>query len=764
MAESQYFKGITENPLNRLVKATYVGKVSEKRYNAADYIFSTGCFIAPDMRLDNNPKPCTYITGLMQLVESFNARVNCYLPEHIASNSCLVLFYDSSFEHDEFVFDEDRIFTKSKSKTNSAKLANKPINNSNIAKSKQFKKDNLDNKKSKQCLFNLFKNYIQHLKSNIASNSKYSRIVLVEYDINYINKENIAIHQKFHNNFGTIGSIARFLPLFDDRKKATFTLNCNYSLSPVYLSSILQFINSNCIIFPNLNHTYRFNYYEKTPIYNVLPSLVNCSRFPAGMFGIKNKSLFMLDKCNYISIDLSAINDIYNFNKLFKNETDFIEYYNNYNNFIDINLTMSTKNRITKIDELVHQYDILQHINKFIDIFYKLRDNDSLRKENINIGTEYSIDEILLSIMYDPLFKIFIKDSKLNFKIDNPSFSKFIDVIKHTINPSQIPLIEGYIEHLKQYRETNKENPELNNKSDYAILRKHTPNFIIINYDNFCKGQYYYHNKYKLFNYHDIYDHDSVNRFSCQISLQTEPNTLPISKNKKQIGLYRDEKLQFINDELPDITILYKLKFEKFDISDILKLDTKDTNVSLYVKKLCMDSFSHYYLSRSLFTDDHKSLNTKNNATKDISISTISPLLFDKNKLVRAFDYIKSNLSFHSILPSFDMDKNLVLFSKLNTMILKYIDGKVDNIFNDTHIPADFKVINNNAERKSKKKIGSNKANNNLSQKASNKQPKIDHLNGTASKYYNFVLLEDPNTDIHLLLDYINKNLIIQPY
>ena len=79
---------ITHGTLNRLIQSEFV--YNKHIYEKSEYVFATSIYIPAD-NIISKLKSFTYLSGFVHLVESFNARVDAYIPE-ISDKCALVIF------------------------------------------------------------------------------------------------------------------------------------------------------------------------------------------------------------------------------------------------------------------------------------------------------------------------------------------------------------------------------------------------------------------------------------------------------------------------------------------------------------------------------------------------------------------------------------------------------------------------------------------------------------------------------------------------
>ncbi len=640
---------ISNNALNRLISTRFVK--NESLYESAEYVFSTSVFMPSDMVILNNQKVYTYLTGLIHLVETFNARVNAYIPPSAFNpqNHALVIFFDK-------MFNEAGYYTN-----------NAPLNiNNKFTKKRLFSNThyNPNNLSDIQALFRHIKAYLNHIAA--SADPKYSNIVLVEYDMNYNSALNTGIHAALHSNFNTIGMMARFLPLFDYTKLATFIINCNYALTPNYLALALEFIQSTCIIYP-VTENYAFSDFNSPdPNYTfsvfvkLFPEILDSVRYLGGFFGIKNQIVHSMDNALFVDIPMHEFAAA-KFN-ISRPPTSWSE-------ITDKMSPPGIKQTISSNIDLINlednssgapfkQFSIQQRIDDFIDLIYELRDTENPHayiNKNINIGTEYITDELFLSWVFDVFSKIFVNSANMNFAHELPTVAEYIEnseILAQSPRDKQAA-IEHAIKvgiHTVPYNEYIKLKPKLNIYDYKQAHPELTPMAFKMlysietnSYTNTISRQLSYNIIHNTFDFHDIYAREPyVN------------------------GLLYEIKF---DDSILDFTLAPNDKIREF-------LETLRTN-------------AYYYLSRSLFTNPAVKRSRPNEANNGFNNGRMpntkrarltnrrnkSAKLIQKNNigqqtkdpvLAAVLNYFRTKRSFCTMLSSFDMDKNMVLWSPTN--------------------------------------------------------------------------------------------------
>jgi hypothetical protein len=635
---------ITDNALNTLINARFVK--NEDVYNKASHVFSCSVFLPSDIVIENKLKPYTYLTGFIQLVESFNVRIEKYLADY-ADKSALVVFYDREFDHEEYVFNNNAGLNKSKlniqnnlSKKWSGNLIQKYSgNNTKRLFSANHYTDK--NKLNVKRLFALFKEYIDMLKA--SDDPKYSRVVLVSYDINYKTPFNNVIHKTLHNNYNSIGMMARFLPCFDNTKEAAFSINGNFALSPTYFKQISIFLSSNEILMAT-SDIYAWSYHQTPDTHTYLtilkhmfkysgrfhfesPPTTFLPRFYGGLFGLKNKIVNKFDGEKYVLSDVKDMFFIYDYHTDYKDITQ-----NNANKSFQNMYTGTTDDH----GNSYFVYNIKEYVNKFIDIIHSLRQVDEFVIKNMNIGTEYVTDELFLAYVFGPFKYTFVKSLPLNDA--RPGIYNFIPFFKNIYKKISDEELEKGIKILSivRYKSGNWDNKteymldittdinKQNYGSVYRQLNRYTerpydikwfnPNFIkqlgellpgtvitdsvvedyvkcayniVKIYLEYLSNYFKLFNLYNLINYHDLYyelNPDIQRNISTEMILDSIYNNIPLGKS------------------ISDVSLIYKLPYN----NTLFTMEYKFSNpkYGAFFKQLETDLLESYYFSRSLFIND----------------------------------------------------------------------------------------------------------------------------------------------------------------
>lgn len=641
---------ISNNALNRLINTRFVK--NEQLYQSAEYVFSTSVFMPSDMVILNNQKVYTYLTGLIHLVETFNARVNAYMPSTIFNpqNHALVIFFDK-------MFNEAGYYTN-----------NAPLNiNNKFTKKRLFSNTyyNSNNISDIKALFTHIKTYLNHVAT--SDDPIYSNIVLVEYDMNYKSALNTGIHSALHSNFNTIGMMARFLPLFDYTKLATFIINCNYALTPNYLLMAMKFIQSNCIIYP-VTENYAFSDFNSPdPNYTfsvfvaLFPEIMDSVRYLGGFFGIKNQIVHSMDNAMFVDIPMQEFASA-KFN-ISRPPTSWTEITDKMANKITQTIS-SNIDLINPGDDPAgapfKRFSIQERIDDFIDLIYELRDTENPHAyidKNINIGTEYITDELFLSWVFDVFSKIFVNSGNMNFAYALPTVAEYIE---NSEILAQSPM-----------------------DKQAAIAHATKVGIYTVSYNEYAKRK----PKLTIFNYQKTYPELTPFAFKMLYSIETNSYTNTISRQLSYNIVHNTFDFHEIYKGNPYVNgLLFEIKFDDSIIDYTLAPNDK---IREFLKSLRTNAY--YYLSRSLFTNPavkRSRSNEANNGFNNVHMpntkraravnrrNNLSTKLTQKNNIGRqtkdpmltnVLNYFRTKRSFCTLLSSFDMNKNMVLWSPSNS-------------------------------------------------------------------------------------------------
>lgn len=220
-------------------------------------VFSTNVFIPIDPKLNN--KSFMYYTGFVKLVETFKQRTNFDNIKNDSERWYLYVYFDIMFNNS---YDNANYHNKNK---------NNNINKS-IKKSYQTFKDPLKK------LHKLYALYIKHIKDNPE---KYDFIRLFSFEI-----ENVKKRDKFkmgHPN--TLGSIIRFIPLYNHNLDYVFCININHAITPNLMNLIKEWIKSRKLLTSITSSKYTFHNINKHSL--ITKKIPLKKRIPAGLFGYK---------------------------------------------------------------------------------------------------------------------------------------------------------------------------------------------------------------------------------------------------------------------------------------------------------------------------------------------------------------------------------------------------------------------------------------------------------------------------------------------
>jgi hypothetical protein len=527
----------------------------------------------------------------------------------------------------------------------------------------------LHNKEIIEKLFKLFKDYLTHIKRNIKTD-KYKNIVLLPFNVNYTSEFNKTLKQKVNANVDTVGSMIRFMPLFDYTKDMTFIINGNYSLAPIFLKHINDFIISNKIVFfsPNL---YNFMPLEQdqqnTYMYfkDKFPQLSSSIRFLGGLFGIKNKLFSTFNGKEFLPVRsfLTGVNkytnDITDIKKTIESEkARFITIIKrDYNKFIN---KKNAKKNNQPVDSLATlNYDINKLIETFLDSLDDIR--KTVDKENYKYGFEYGIDEIFLSYMFSPFNDIFIKSNKLiDYKFNITSF--ITDNIRGEILNTSIEKVNDAIKAYNEKEDSQKLEP-ITDISSISIYCMFLLKYIINQKNKEIKEQItgYHPVKNEIFllgkNIDDIITHN-IGLLSLDLDdYYVDNNLLKINRtNVNKLMLC----YQLNNDSKPMSFIELS---NNADIEEILNFFQRNK------------IFANYFLSRDLFSIEScnmpstkmTKINNKNNKNK----MNINQPKTKKNNNMKNIDKckginfvinkLKTDVSIFKLIQAFDMPKTIIL-------------------------------------------------------------------------------------------------------
>ena len=184
--------------------------------------FSTNLFIK--MELNKDDKVFLYLTGLVKLVELFEART---IELQTETDQWMLYIYCDSMFFEEGGFKND-VYEKERDRNNNN---NRKIKG-NYGENKDFFKR----------LLQLYREYLAIIIAN--KGSKYSFVKLFSYNCMDVKSENIKKGNPYLGHPSTFGSFIRFLPFFDDSISRVFTINISHAITPKLVYSIKEWIKS----------------------------------------------------------------------------------------------------------------------------------------------------------------------------------------------------------------------------------------------------------------------------------------------------------------------------------------------------------------------------------------------------------------------------------------------------------------------------------------------------------------------------------------
>jgi hypothetical protein len=357
-------------------------------------VFSTNVFIPMEGNVTS--KSYFYLSGMVKLVETFQARIN---NSGLKDNGwMLFIYYDS-------MFNDDSEYNNS--------VYNTKNNNNNT--NKEIKTNYGNNKDQLKQLLQLYKNYLKIIKLNIGG--KYSFVKLYSFNCDILERKK---EKGYLGHPSTFGSMVRFIPMFDPQIKRIFCINISHAISPRLCYLISKWVDSDKILLTNNYSGYLYNGSIQIGLFKKL-------KIPAKLF----KELNNLIPDELIEdIEESIGNEVFypriaaGLFGFYKNENqpEFMEKFMNDRNNDFFNF----------MKKLIDNYNIDTNFDiKVNDPFINLRQKQGFKIEKINIFY-YGIDEIILGYLFRKLsyknYKLLMKTNKKEYlRVVNENILYFND-------------------------------------------------------------------------------------------------------------------------------------------------------------------------------------------------------------------------------------------------------------------------------------------------------------------------------------------------
>ncbi len=238
---------INFNDINTFIKTNIIFEGDNHKKNIDNkIIFSTNVFI-PENINSISLKTLNYYTGFIKLVETFDYKTDNYIYSAENKNPrCFLYIYIDQYLINDDIYNHNMYMSK-----------NENMNYNKTIKSRIIKIIEHLNK--------LKQLYISYIKKIIENSTNYKNIVIYSFMCDALKKKK----SKYIGHPSTFGSIIRFIPLFNKNNKCVICINISCSISTLFFTHILRFLNMNRILFT------AFNYKTDSPVYKYIESYDN---------------------------------------------------------------------------------------------------------------------------------------------------------------------------------------------------------------------------------------------------------------------------------------------------------------------------------------------------------------------------------------------------------------------------------------------------------------------------------------------------------